>query len=111
MDSKNTEWCIAITFLDSANNGIVALGGAGWPTRFEQDREWQKIPAANASEGITLFADRLDHSGDRLEDRPITSATVEALLGKPIEILIAEGRTDSCSVLPRFHSYPESRHP
>ncbi len=111
MDAKKTEWCIAITFLDSANNGIVALGGAGWPTRFEQDREWEKIPAASAGEDAALFADKLDHSGDRLEDRPITPSTVEALLGKPLETLIAEGRADFFSVLPRFHAYPESSHP
>ncbi|EPE5122108.1 hypothetical protein ACSI09_002280 [Escherichia coli] len=109
MDAEKAVWCIAITFADPASKGFVTLGGAGWESRVECDQEWGKIPAAPTDRNYPnkLFADKLDRNGDRLEERPITVATVEALLGKPLDVLIAEGRASVCSVLPRFCNHPE----
>lgn len=102
MDDEKAEWCISIMYADL--KGVVVLGGAGWATREEQDREWKKIPAAPLSSSPdTLFADKLSRDGDRLEERAISAATVEALLGKPVHDLITAGRESLCPVRPNFH--------
>lgn len=109
MEAEKAAWCIAITFADPVSKVFVTLGGAGWASRAERDQEWAKIPASpfNPKHPDNLFADKLDRNGDRLEERPITVSTVEALLGKPLDVLIAEGRASVCSVLPRFCNHPE----
>ncbi len=101
MDDEKTEWCISIMYADP--KGVVVLGGAGWATREEQDREWKKIPEAPLSSPGTLFADKLSRDGDRLEERAISVATVEALLGKPVQDLITAGRESLCPVRPNFY--------
>lgn len=93
-EKKKPSWCIAITFADEENNGFVTLGGAGWETQIEWEQKWQDIfvsPLGDADPS-TLFADKIDQDGDQIDEKRVTAETVERLLGRPLDELIAEGR-------------------
>ena len=93
-EKKKPSWCIAITFADEENNGFVTLGGAGWETQTEWEQQWQDIfvsPLGDVDPS-TLFADKIDQDGDQIDEKRVTAETVERLLGRPLDELIAEGR-------------------
>ncbi|MBY8968781.1 hypothetical protein J1G33_00070 [Pseudomonas sp. P867] len=85
---------MAITFADEENNGFVTLGGAGWETQTEWEQQWQDIFLSRLGDAdpSTLFADKLDQDGDQIDEKRVTAETVERLLGRPLDELIAEGR-------------------
>lgn len=91
---KKPSWCIAITFADEENNGFVTLGSAGWETQAEWEQQWQDIRVSplGDEDPSTLFADKLDLDGDQIDEKRVTAETVEHLLGRPLDELIAEGR-------------------
>ena len=84
-------YCIAITFCDDENNTFVDLGGAAWNKRKEWNDAWDGIPVSYG-DASRCIADKIDESGDIVEDRRVSRETVEALLSKPIGQLIEEGR-------------------
>jgi hypothetical protein len=92
---------IKIVFCDEENNGFVILGGVAFETKSAWNSAWESIP--QASDGWdnkdALCADKLDDNLDHVDERPITSATAERLLGKPIATLIEEGRAATCFAL------------
>lgn len=91
---KKPSWCIAITFADEENNEFVTIGGAGWETQVEWEQQWQDIrvsPLGDADPS-TLFADKLDLDGDQIDEKRVSAETVEHLLGRPLDVLIAEGQ-------------------
>lgn len=94
MSEEQSSWAIAITFCDEENQGFVTLGGAAWHDKDEWDRQWSSIPEASPGRGedSMIVADKVDDSHDLVDDKPITRATVEMLLGRPVDELIAEGR-------------------
>jgi len=104
MDAEKTVWCIAITFADTEKNGFVSLGGAGLETQAEWEQEWNRIPASPLGwdDPAMLILDKLDENGDRIDERPITAETAAALLGKPLDVLISEGREKTCFTLGEF---------
>lgn len=94
MDSQDEKSAgfIELQLVDSHNNQIISLGGAGFPTKEAVDAAWADIPAFA---GETAFvADRLDAESDITDDKPVSAETCEALLGKPIAQLISEGRAN-----------------
>lgn len=97
MKSEELMWGIAITFCDAEKNGFVTLGSAGWYDREEWSRQWAAVPGAplGADDPAMLMADKIDDSGDLVDDRFITAETAERLLGKPLAELVAEGRANT----------------
>ena len=85
---------IKLVFCDIENNGFLTLGGAAFDTKAAWERAWQSIPRAmdGWDNKDALCADKLDHNLDQVDERPITAAVAERLLGKPIATLVAEGR-------------------
>ncbi|MEK8034203.1 hypothetical protein AACH06_25535 [Ideonella sp. DXS29W] len=88
---------LRVTFCDSENNGFVTLGGAGFDTASEWEQQWDTIPAADLGydDPGKLILDKIDQRGDLVEERPITRAIAEALLGEPLETLIERGRAST----------------
>lgn len=94
MDTQNEKNAgyIELQFVDSCSNQIVSIGGAGFKTEDELAAAWADIPPFP---GDTAFvADRLDAECDITDDKPISAETCEALMGRPIAELIAEGRAN-----------------
>ncbi|HBO2935357.1 TPA: hypothetical protein L4R50_000353 [Pseudomonas aeruginosa] len=87
-------WCIAITFADKERNSFITLGGAGWQSKAEWDAQWAALPASTLGydDPASLIADKLDQDDDLIDDKPITAATAEMLLRRPITELIAEAQ-------------------
>lgn len=88
--SETSVGFIQIHFMDERINQVVRLGGAGFDDDKALDAAWKSIPAF---EGHTVFmADRLDANHDIIDDKPVSAETCSALLKKPINVLIEEGR-------------------
>lgn len=85
---------IKLVFCDQENNGFVTLGGAVFDTKLAWERAWASIPRAmdGWDNQDALCAGKLDHNHDQVDERPITAAVAEQLLGKPMATLIAQGR-------------------
>jgi hypothetical protein len=95
---------IKLVFCDEENNGFVTLGGAGFDTKQEWEHAWSSIPRAidGWDNKDALCADKLDHNLDQVDERPITAAVAERLLGKPIAALIEEGRASTIFTCRQF---------
>jgi len=85
---------LRITFCDTEMNGVVTLGGAECESMVAWNRAWQGIPASplGMKEPAWYSLDKIDQAGDRVDEKLIAPETVEALLGRPLPALIAEGR-------------------
>lgn len=94
---KAPVWCIAITFADEENNGFVTLGGAGWESQALWEARWAQVPVSplGDKDPSNLIADKLDQSGDQVDEKFITAETAEYLLGRPLAELIAEGQANT----------------
>ena len=101
MNTKQPTYAIAITFCDEENNGFVNLGGAGWDKPDEWHRQWEAIPASplGKDDPAMLMADKLNEAGDIDGEKFITVETAEMLLGKPLDVLISEGRANTAFTL------------
>lgn len=81
---------IQVVFFDEATGEVVTLGGAGFVSIEEGTAAWSNIKGL---EGESNFqADRLNARRDIYDQRCVSAQTCEALTGKPIATLIAEGR-------------------
>lgn len=88
--STPTVGYIQFVFFDDAINETIILGGAGFDTPENDATAWDAVPQFA---GTTSFqADRMDAICDITNDRPVSAETCEHFLGKPIAILINEGR-------------------
>ncbi|HBP1602372.1 TPA: hypothetical protein L5U90_003476 [Pseudomonas aeruginosa] len=94
MKEQQPMWCIAITFADKERNSFLTLGGAGWHSKAEWQAQWEALPASalGYDDPDSLIADKLDQDDDLIDDKPITAATAEMLLRRPIVELIAEAQ-------------------
>jgi len=72
---------LQITFVDTEANEFRTVGGAGFLTMAETRRRFRDVPALDDSD---LILDLLDRNGDILDDKPISRAVAEALLGEPL---------------------------
>ncbi len=91
--NKNEQQCIGsirLVFADTTSNEAITLGGAGFITREEDEAAWENVPAFTGQ--TNLIADRLDATGDIVDDKPVSVETCEVLMGASIEQLIAAGR-------------------
>ena len=96
---------IQLVFRDDKNNGFVTLGGIGLLTDEELQHCWNDIPCFD---GETAFiADLLDSDRSIVGDRLVSAETCERYLGKPIAVLIEEGRANTCFTLGDF----KKKHP
>lgn len=103
---------IRLVFADEKMNGVTTIGGAGWPSKSEQEKAWAAIPELPAGSKSDFLADLLDEHGDILEDKPVSAETCEALMGKPIADLIEEGRRNTCYTFGDFKAkHPEMFEP
>lgn len=81
---------IQLVFFDEIQGETILLGGASFFSPQESEAAWQNVPEF---EGMSAFmADRLDENEDIIDDKLVSEDTCERLLGKPINLLIAEGR-------------------
>lgn len=76
---------LQIVWADDARNRFVTLGGAGFTTMRETRQRFAGIPAA--SEG-DLILDLCNERGI-LDDKYVSRATAEALLGNTFDNLVA----------------------
>lgn len=81
------KWALVITFCDVENNRFLELGGAAWPTKRERDAQLARIPHGPEESNLILDVKR---GYDTVDDRCLSAATVEGLMGKPLSVLIAE---------------------
>ena len=91
---NNTEDCagyVELMFFASKNE-IFRIGYVGFDTPEELDSQWEAIQ--DLSGGSSFVAYLTDLVGDTIDDKFVTTVTCEALMGRPIEQLIAEGRAN-----------------
>jgi len=81
---------IQLVFFDDATGEVVTLGGAGCLSVEEDAAAWSNVKAFDGESSFQ--ADRLDANRDIYDERRVSAQTCEALTGKPIATLIAEGR-------------------
>lgn len=99
---------IRIVFSDDLMNGVTTIGGAGWLTQEEQEAAWAAIPDLGEGSSSAFLADFIDENGDIVKDKRISAETCEALMGKPISVLIEEGRENTIYTLGEMRSkHPE----
>lgn len=108
---KNTELhSIRLIFADDTKGGITVIGAAGWLTQAEQAQAWERVDAITGNHESSFFAELLDPEDYVIEDKRISAATCEMLMGKPIQVLIEEGRAKSCYTVADFMAkYPDLR--
>lgn len=82
---------IQLVFFDDVLNEVVTLGGAGFANDRESDAAWLNVPAFPGD--TSFMADRLNAHGDIVDDKPVSAETCERLTGRPIDQLLAAGRT------------------
>lgn len=87
---------IRLIFADDTKGGITVIGAAAWPTEQEQQVAWAAVPKLKGAHETSFFAELLDPADEVLEDMPVSAETCERLMGKPIQVLIDEGRAKSC---------------
>ena len=106
---SNTELhSIRLIFADDSKGGITVVGAAAWHSQQEQKNAWAAVPKLNGAHDTSFFAELLDPADEVLEDMPVTAETCERLMGKPIQVLIDEGRAKSCYTVADFLTkYPE----
>ena len=81
---------IQLVFFDKKTGEVVNLGGAGFISSEEDEAAWNDVPIFD---GQSLFmADRLNSDRDIIDDKVVSAETCERLAGKPIDVLIEEGR-------------------
>jgi hypothetical protein len=103
--SNSREKCVGfiqLQFIDEKLNQIVSLGGAGFETQEELDAFWASIPTFQGH--TTFMADLLDAERDIVDDKPISAEACEALMKKPISVLIEEGRAELMAYLAHLHT-------
>jgi hypothetical protein len=85
-------YAISITFMDVPNNEFVELGGAAWPTRREQLKQWDAIQPSHQETPFLL--DKRGPNGYDLEDtKCVERGTVAKLLNcADLDRLIGEAR-------------------
>lgn len=99
---------IRIVFSDDLMNGVTTIGGGGWLTKEEQEAAWAAIPDMGEESHSAFIADFVDENGDIVKDKRISAETCEALMGKPISVLIEDGRANTVYTLGEMKSkYPE----
>lgn len=103
--SNSSEKCVGfiqLQFIDEKLNQVVSLGGASFETKEDLDASWASIPAFQGH--TTFMADRLDADRDIVDDKPISAEACEALMKKPISMLIEEGRAELRAYLAHLHT-------
>ncbi len=96
--TQQTPMGIQFVFFDRVHDVPVTLGGAIFDSTEEAVREWT---ALTRFDGDTDFiADQLDAERDIIDDRPVSAETIQDRLGKPISILIEEGRMKNPDINP-----------
>jgi len=98
-EPKKTVGYITFVMCDEHNNEFVELGGAGFNSNEEWEREWEKLPAASSNDHTAFIADKEDAHGGIITDKPVTAETIEALIGEPIQQLIDKGRARNAEAL------------
>lgn len=93
---------IRLIFADDTKGGITVIGAAAWPTEHEQQVAWAAVPKLKGAHETSFFAELLDPADEVLEDMPVSAETCERLMGKPIQVLIDEGRGKSCYTVDDF---------
>lgn len=82
---------LQVTLADHKANEFRTVGGAGFLTMAETRRRFREVPFAPDSDpavdDYTLVLDLLDRNSDILDDKIISKATAEALLGEPVVAL------------------------
>lgn len=81
---------IELSFFDSASDQVICIGGAGFDAQKALDEAWGNVPKSDSE--TDFMADRRDVEDDIVDEKPVTAQTCEQLMGKPIAVLIAEGR-------------------
>lgn len=81
---------IQLVFFDDATGEVVTVGGAAFFSVEEDKAAWNNIKAFDGESSFQ--ADRLDSRRDIYDERRVSAQTCEALTGKPIATLIAQGR-------------------
>lgn len=81
---------IQLVFFDDATGEVVTLGSAGFLSVEEDAAAWSNVKAFDGESSFQV--DRLDANRDIYDERRVSAQTCEALTGKPIATLIAEGR-------------------
>lgn len=82
---------IELTFMDSSRNVVLSLGGASFDSDKASQKAWDSIPTFNGES--SFMADLLSIDGDIIEDRAVSAETCEHLLGRKIQVLISQART------------------
>lgn len=109
---SDSEQCfsIVLTFVDIQRNGFTCIGGAGWETQREQMEAWSSIPALTDGDESDFMAELNDIRGDIIGEKSVSAETCERLMGRPIAMLIAEGRMNSCyTVADVLKKFPDLR--
>ena len=99
----NQEQCVGfiqLTFFDDVSGEAVTMGGAGFVTVQEVDAAWANVAPFDGES--SFMADRLDAERDIIDDRTVSAETYEALMGKPIAELIANGRAQLAAELASY---------
>ncbi len=111
-EASSTDPCFAlrVTFCDSVNNGFVSLGGAGFDSESEWQAHWNSVPGADRGydDPDKLTLDKLDQQGDIVDERPISRAVAESLLGDSLDVLIEQGRARTCFTYGQYKAAQEA---
>lgn len=89
---------LRITFCDTERNGFVDLGGAEFEVESNWHAAWAAVPTADRGwdDPAKLCLDKIDKAGDRVDEKPISAAVMEQLLGLPLAALVEAGRAKTC---------------
>lgn len=82
---------IVFTFADVRANEFIDLAAFTFKTTEALQAHWEKVPVAGTKD-TAFIADIYNGDNDLVDDRPVTAETIEAISGRCIADLIAEGR-------------------
>lgn len=80
---------LEIAYADHRDNRMIIVGGAVFDNISEQDCEFDRIPEVEDGDFII---DYYDADGTITKDKRVSSATVEAVMGETLAVLIERGR-------------------
>lgn len=107
---KNENGCsgyISFVMLDDRIDRIIELGGAGFESNEEFEREWSDLPGTEAD--TVFLADKEDSQCEIIDDKKVTGETVSQKLGEPISVLIERGRRQLNEAEAKAHAFLNRR--
>lgn len=83
---------IVFSFIEPDGSEIIDLAAYGFKTRANFDQHWNMLPDLGDDVKTSFVADEYDETDSLDRTKSVTAEAIEAITGRPIAVLIDEGR-------------------